>query len=87
MCQSIDCVLKFSETEGNVILSVSKSELMNKVIWMNDNLSADLRKKIQSDVEGLVYQKTKDKPHDPGSECFICNKCKVVIVFPLRAAR
>ncbi|CAM4396517.1 MAG: hypothetical protein LEGION0398_MBIBDBAK_00197 [Legionellaceae bacterium] len=85
-CQPIDHILKLSEAEGNTILSISKSELMDKVIWMNSELSSALRNKIFSDIDRIEYKKTKDKPHDPGKEYFVCNECKTVIVFPLKAA-
>ncbi len=82
-CQHIDRALKLAEAEGNTILEISKSELMNKVIWMNNKLSSRLRDKIQAEFKDLLYKKTDAKPHDPASECFICNKCKVVLVFPV----
>lgn len=86
-CQPIDHILKLAEAEGNTILSISKSELMDKVIWMNNELSSPLRNKIQSEVNGVEYKKTKDRPHDPGTEYFICNECKALIAFPLKTAQ
>lgn len=82
-CQHLDRALKLAEAEGNAILKLSKSELMDKVIWMNNKLSSRLRNKIQTEFKDLLYYKTDAKPHDPASESFICNKCKVVLVFPL----
>lgn len=85
-CEPIDRILKFSEAEGNSILNISKSELMDKVIWMNNKLSSHLRNRIQAEVGGVEYSKMKDKPHDP-AEFFICKECKIVIVFPLNNAQ
>lgn len=83
-CQSINHILKLAEADGNTILSISKSELMDKVIWMNNELSISLRRAILSEVKDVEYKKTKDKPHDPGVEYFVCNECKTLIAFPLK---
>lgn len=56
---------------------------MDKVIWMNNKLSMDLRDKILSDLKKVEYKKTIDRPHDPGAEYFMCNECKTLIAFPL----
>lgn len=85
-CPHIDQVIKFAVDEGNAILSISKSELMNKVIWMNNQLSIKLRSKLISDMKNLVYEKTKDMPHDPATEYFVCKDCKTVVIFPLQNA-
>ena len=60
---------------------------MNKVIWMNSALSAALRNKILLEIKEVAYEKTKDKPHNPGTEYFVCNECKIVIAFPLKTAQ
>ena len=86
ICQSIDLILELAELDGNTILNVSKSEFMDRVIWMNNQLSLVTRNKIEAEAKGLKYQKIKDKPHLPGCEYFICNECKTVIAFPLKAA-
>jgi hypothetical protein len=82
-CKAIDAIIKMAEEEGNTILSISKSDLMDKVIWMTNRLSSlHLREKIESDFSELTYDRTKDKPHTPGCEFFSCSACKTVIVFP-----
>jgi hypothetical protein len=86
-CQPIDHIVKLAEADGNSVLSISKSELKDKVIWMNNELSSTLRTKIQSAIEGLQYKKTKDMPHDPATEYFICEDCKTVVIFPLQTAK
>ena len=85
--QPIDQVLKLAKHEGNTVLSISSSELMDKVIWMNNELSQDLRKRIQLEIKGLKYQKTANKPHDPGTEYFVSDEFKTVIIFPLKTAK
>jgi len=87
ICQPIDCIVKLAEAEGNTILSISRSELMDKVIWMNNELSSALRNKIQLEIVEVEYEKTKDKPHDPGAEYFVCRECKALVAFPLKTAR
>lgn len=82
-CIHIDRVLKLAEAEGNTVLGTSKSELMDKVIWMNNQLSCTLRSRIQLEFKGLLYQKNDAKPHDSASEYFVCNECKVALVFPV----
>jgi hypothetical protein len=86
-CQPIDHIIKLAEAEGNTILSISKSELMDKVIWMNNELSSALRNKINLEIAGIEYKKTKNRPHDPGTEYFVCGDCKTVIAFPLKAVQ
>lgn len=86
-CPHLDQVISLAESEGSKILSISKSELMNHVVWMNNQFSNSLKEKIQSEMKNLIYKKTKDMPHDPATEYFICEKCKTVIVFPLRTAK
>ena len=86
-CQPIHRILKLAEAENNTILNISKSQLMDKVMWMNNALSFKLKSEIQLDALGLEYQKTVDQPHNPASEYFICNECKAAIVFPLRTAQ
>lgn len=86
-CQSIERIIKFAESEGNTICSISKSELMDKVIWMNNALSPVLKNKIKLNMLGIEYEKTNDRPHDPGTECFICNECKILVAFPLNNAK
>lgn len=82
-CQHLDRTLKLAEAEGNTILDTSKSELIDEIVWMNNKLSSKLRDKIQLEFKDLLYKKTETKPHDPASEYFMCNKCKVALVFPL----
>ena len=60
---------------------------MDKVIWMNNELSSVLRNKIQLEIAGVEYKKTKDKPHDPGTEYFVCNECKTLIAFPFKTVQ
>lgn len=86
-CKSIEHIVKLAEVEGNTILSISNSELMEKVIWMNNGLSSALRNKIQLEITGIEYKKTKNRPHDPGTEYFVCGKCKTLIAFPLKTAQ
>lgn len=87
ICQPIDHILKLSEAEGNTILSITKSELMDKIIWMNSELSSVIKNKIKSEINKVEYKKRNDRPHDPGSEYFICHECKVLIAFPLKIAQ
>ena len=54
---------------------------------MNSALSAALRNKILLEIKEVAYEKTKDKPHNPGTEYFVCNECKIVIAFPLKTAQ
>lgn len=81
-CQSIDQVVKLAEANGNSVLSISNSKLMDKVIWMNNELSPMLRNKIQSEFKNLEYKKTKNMPHDSATEYFVCEECKTVVIFP-----
>lgn len=86
-CKSIKYILKITELEGNFVLNVSNSELMDKVIWMNNKLSDFSRKQIKEHISDLVFHITKDMPHNPGTESYICLSCKTVISFPLRTAK
>ncbi|MBV9576361.1 MAG: hypothetical protein JO149_07030, partial [Gammaproteobacteria bacterium] len=86
-CRHIDQVVKLAEAEGNKILSISKSELMDNVIWMNNQLSKELRDKIMIEMNNLDYEKTKDMPHDPATEYFVCEECKTVVIFPVQTAK
>lgn len=82
ICKSINYILKLVEQDGNSVLSISKSELMDKVIWMKDPLTNVLRNKINLTMNNLKYRKTQSMPHNPATECYICEECKNVIVFP-----
>jgi hypothetical protein len=54
-CQHINDALKLLEDEGNAIIKVAQWGKMNKVIFMRDKLSDDLRTKIQSQIKKLDY--------------------------------
>ena len=82
-CPHIDQIVKLAKVEGNKIFDITKSELMSKVLWMNNVLSNSLRKKILSYFKNLNYKKTKDMPHNASMEYFVCQECKVVVVFPI----
>lgn len=81
MCSKVDIVLKLSEEEGNFVFCISNSGTMEKVIWMNSPTSPSLMLRIGSPKQ-LEYGRTKDRPHDPATEYFVCNECRTIIVYP-----
>lgn len=60
---------------------------MDKVIWMNNQLSTGLRELLKNNFPSLEYGKDPDRPHYPGIEYFVCYECKNIIAFPLRTAK
>ncbi len=62
-CRHIHQIISAAGAEENKILSVSKSELMDVVIWMNNPLSSKLRDVVMRDMKNLKYAKTKNVPH------------------------
>lgn len=82
LCQHLMPILNLVKQEGNEILTTSRSELMTFVVWMNLKLSSELKRKIQMEMKKIEYKHFSNMPHNPASECFICNECKNVIAFP-----
>lgn len=84
-CQQIDSVIKLAEKHGNKVKEVVTGWTnMDKVIYMVSPMLPTLKNEVMSSVKGVRYRKNEGSVHYPDDERFICDECKVAILFPLK---
>lgn len=83
-CPHIDQAIRFALLTANRVYKTVErtAENQNKVIWMADPLIPSLKKDIEEECSGLNYWEFEGGGHNPSTNGYKCEECRVVLVFP-----